>query len=218
MTEARTALAEAARYLFERGLSHGKTGNVSLRSDEGLLVSPTGSSLGSVSAADFSVVDPLNRHLSGPTPSKESFLHAAILRARPGDQAVVHTHSLYSAAISCLADLDAEDAIPAFTAYFAMRVGRVVLLPYHAPGDTDLGAIAETAAAGTAALLLRNHGPIVSAPTLDAAVEALEELEETAKLFFLLRGFDVAPLSSERRSELRGTSRTPQPERTGIND
>lgn len=200
----RESMVAAARSLFSRGFTHGSTGNISVRQGERVYVTPTGSSLGTVEADDISVMDLEGVSISGPKPSKEAFLHVAMLRARPRDSAVVHTHSTYSAAVSCLAGLDPADAIPPLTAYFAMRVGRVQLLPYHAPGDDALGPLAEQAAASSRALLLSNHGPVVSGASLNAAMEAVEELEATAKLYFLLHNRDIRPLTPEQASALAG--------------
>ncbi|NQX28922.1 aldolase [Microbacteriaceae bacterium VKM Ac-2854] len=194
---ARAALVAAARSLFDRSLTHGSTGNISLRLGSTILVTPTGSSLGTVEPDELSVIDRHGVHIGGAKPSKEAFLHAAVLRARPAAKAVVHTHSTYSAAVSCLADVDASDALPPLTAYFAMRIGRLPLLPYHAPGDESLEALAESTAVDHLAFLLSNHGPVVSGVTLSAAMDALEELEETAKLFLLLRGQATRPLSAD---------------------
>jgi len=191
-----------ARSLFTRNLTHGSTGNLSVRVDDGLLVTPTGSSLGTVQPEDLSLVGLDGRHISGPKPSKEAFLHAAVLRARPGANAVVHTHSSHSAAVSCLADVDLDDALPPLTAYFAMRIGRLPLLPYHAPGDAALGPLAEQVARDHVALLLRNHGPVVSGTSLSAATDALEELEETAKLFLMLSGHNTRPLTGDQARAL----------------
>ncbi|PRX68555.1 ribulose-5-phosphate 4-epimerase/fuculose-1-phosphate aldolase [Nonomuraea fuscirosea] len=196
--EQRAEIIAAARSLFQRGLTHGSTGNLSVRVGEHLLVTPTGSSLGTVEADELSLIDAAGAHVSGPRPSKEAFLHAAMLRARPEANAVVHTHSTYAAAVSCLDGLDPEDALPPLTAYFAMRVGRLPLLPYFAPGDQVLEPAAEEAARTHAALLLSNHGPIVAGTSLGAALDAIEELEETAKLFLLLRGLPTRPLTPEQ--------------------
>jgi len=100
--------------------------------------------------------------------------------------------------VSCLAGLDPDDALPPLTAYFAMRVGRLPLLPYHAPGDTSLGQLAEDTARRSSAMLLANHGPVVAGATLTAAMDAIEELEETAKLFLLLNGHPIRPLTAEQ--------------------
>lgn len=198
----REELVATARSIFDRGLTHARTGNVSVRCGDGILVTPTGCSLGTVTDTELSLIDEHGRHRDGPPPTKEAFLHAALLRARPGAGAVVHTHSTHAAAVSCLDGLDESDALPPLTAYYAMRVGRLRLLPYYAPGDRGLAAAAETAARDHPALLLRNHGPIVAGTDLAAALDALEELEETAKLFLLLRGSAVRPLTPAQRAAL----------------
>lgn len=198
----REELAKAARSLFARGLTHGSTGNVSVRAGERILVTPTGVSLGQVEPDALSVIDAAGRHVDGPAPTKEAFLHAAVLRARPSAGAVVHTHSTYSAAVSCLDGLDPSNVLPPLTAYSVMRVGRLPLLPYHAPGDSSLEQLAETTARTHTALLLSNHGPVVAGTSVSNALDALEELEETAKLFFLLRGHAVRPISSAAQAEL----------------
>lgn len=201
-SEARTELIVAARSLFGRSLTHGSTGNLSVRLGERILVTPTGSSLGTVQEHELSVIDLAGRRIDGAAPSKEAFLHAAILRARPEATAVVHTHSTHSAAVSCLADVDDDNVLPPLTAYFAMRIGTLPLLPYFAPGDAGLEELAERKARDHLALLLRNHGPVVSGRTLAAAMDALEELEETAKLFLLLRGQSTRPLSPDEAARL----------------
>lgn len=207
----RDAVAAAARSLFSRGLTHGSTGNIGARAGNGVLVTPTGRSLGDVTPDDLSLIDLSGQHLSGPPPTKEAFLHAAMLRARPQDNAVVHTHSTYAAAVSCLQGLDPDSALPPLTAYFVMRAGRIPLLPYHAPGDRRLGQIAESAAATANALLLSNHGPIASAASVGAALDAVEEIEETAKLFLILGDRPVHLVDDQSRAELRSNLRDPIP-------
>ncbi|MGH3637424.1 MAG: class II aldolase/adducin family protein, partial [Mycobacterium sp.] len=140
-------------------------------------------------------------------PTKEAFLHVALYRARPDARAVVHTHSTHSVAVSCLRDINRDNALPALTAYYAMRVGTLPVMPYHAPGDPALGPAAELAAAGHHALLLANHGPIVAGVDLSAAADALEEIEETAKLFLLLQGHHVQPVPDDEARRLSGRSR-----------
>lgn len=204
----REEVASAARSLFTRGLTHGSTGNIGARTGEQILVTPTGRSLGEIEPDELSLIDLSGAHLDGPPPTKEAFLHAAMLRARPQDSAVVHTHSTYAAAVSCLDGLDPDSALPPLTAYFVMRAGRVPLLPYHAPGDDRLGTIAESAARTANALLLSNHGPIVAAGSVQAALDGAEEVEETAKLFLLLRGQPVRLVTSDDAATLRAlTSR-----------
>ncbi|MEW2078823.1 3-oxo-tetronate 4-phosphate decarboxylase [Streptomyces sp. NPDC013433] len=200
---ARDLVVRTARSLFTRGLTHGSTGNLSVRLADGtLLLTPTGSSLGTVEATELSRTDPTGRHLDGARPTKEAFLHAAFYRARPGAHAVVHLHSTHAAAVSCLADVDPADVLPPLTAYYAMRVGTLPLLPYHAPGDSALEPLAEQTARTHHALLLANHGPVIAAATLEQAADAIEELEETAKLHLLLQGHTTRPLTPEQAAAL----------------
>ncbi|MFC8569767.1 3-oxo-tetronate 4-phosphate decarboxylase [Streptomyces sp. NPDC057245] len=204
---ARTRIVRTARSLFTRGLTHGSTGNLSVRLADGtLLLTPTGSSLGTVEEDELSRTDLSGKHLDGPRPTKETFLHAAFYRARPGALAVAHLHSTYAAAVSCLEDVNPADALPPLTAYYAMRVGPLPLLPYHAPGDSSLEPLAERTARSHHAVLLANHGPVIAGASLEQAADAIEELEETAKLHLLLRGHGTRPLSPEQAAALAPTS------------
>jgi len=196
-------ITSLGRSLFDRRLTFGRTGNISVREGDRALLTPTGASLGALDPDQLSVIDALTGdHVGGPKPSKEAFLHAAVYRARPAAGAVVHTHSTYSVAVSVLADVDAEDVLPPLTAYYVMRVGRLPLLPYHAPGDDALGPAAEHAARGNHAFLLSNHGPVVAGGDLATAADALEELEETARLHLLLDGRATRPLTAEQADDL----------------
>ena len=199
---AREDLVAAARSVADRGLSHGTTGNVSVRLAEHILVTPTRSSLATVEAEDLAMIDLDGRPLSEAQPSKEAFLHAAVYRNRPEARAIVHTHSLHATALSCLADLDPRDALPPLTAYYAMRVAALPLVDYCAPGDTRLADLAGQTARDNAAMLLRNHGPVVAAASLSAGVDTAEEIEHTARLFLLLHGQRLAPLEDHERSRL----------------
>jgi ribulose-5-phosphate 4-epimerase/fuculose-1-phosphate aldolase len=109
-------------------------------------------------------------------------------RARPQDRAIVHLHSTYAVALSCRTDLPDADMLPPITPYVVMRVGRVARVPYGRPGNADLAPAIEALAVEHRALLLTNHGPVVAGPDLDTAWAAAEELEETARLFFVLEG------------------------------
>ena len=191
--------------LFARSLTFGRTGNLSALDDDGtLLLTPTGISLGDLTADELSRVDvATGEHVAGLPPTKEAFLHLAMYRARPSARAVVHAHSTHSVAVSCMRDINHDNAIPPLTAYYAMRVGTLPLLPYHAPGDPALGPLAEQLAATHHALLLANHGPIVAAIDLASAADALEELEETAKLHLLLHGHATAPVPDAEVTRLR---------------
>jgi ribulose-5-phosphate 4-epimerase/fuculose-1-phosphate aldolase len=205
--DSRNELVRLARSLHQRGLTRGTSGNLSTRVDGGILVTPTNASLGELRTDDLAMVADTGEHLSGARPTKEAFLHLAMYRARPQDHAAVHLHSTYATALSCLDDLDDDDVLPPLTAYFVMKVGRLVRLPYFAPGDQGLAETAQRAAASSRALLLANHGPIVSAPSLAQAVDAVEEVEETARVFFLLQGRATRPLQPAHVAQL-SASRT----------
>lgn len=205
MTEAelRDAIVGHARSLFARGLSPGTSGNVSARVEGGFLMTPTGSSFGALDPARLSRLDEEGRHLDGDPPTKESFLHLAIYGERPDAQAIVHLHSTHAVAVACLDDADPDDVLPALTPYYAMRVGRLPLVPYARPGDPALVEAVRLRARESGALLLANHGPIVAGASLDAAASAIEEVEETAKLVLLLRGLPTRRLTAEQLAELR---------------
>lgn len=201
--DARADIVRVGSSMFARRLTPGRTGNVSVRIGQFFLVTPTNSSLGELRPDMLSSVTLEGEHVDGPKPSKEAFLHAAMYRARRDAGAVVHLHSPDAAAVSCLVDVDPEDVLPPLTAYFVMRVGRLTLLPYFAPGDPALGPTAERAAALRHALLLANHGPIVAGPDLAAAADAIEELEATAGIYLRTRGLPTRPLTREQVEALR---------------
>ena len=203
--ELRAEVVALGASFFNRGLTAGRTGNLSVRVQNGFLVTPTGASLGNLTQSDLSLVDLQVRHIDGPRPSKEAFLHAAVYRARPQDSAVVHTHSTHAVAVSCLADVDPHDVLPPLTAYYVMRVGRLPLVPYHAPGDQTLGELAEHTARTSHAMLLANHGPVISGADLASAADAVEELEETARLHLMLYERRTRPLTREQMVALRLT-------------
>jgi len=192
---ARDALADRARSLYARGYAHGSSGNLSVRVDDGVLVTPTGSCLGRLDPARISRIAPDGRTLSGDPPSKEAFLHLAMYAERPGANAIVHLHCTCAVAVSCLAHDDARNVLPPLTAYHVMRVGALPLVPYFAPGDRALADAVGELAARHRAVLLANHGPVVSGATLDDAVDSAEELEQTARLSLLLQGRATVPLT-----------------------
>jgi ribulose-5-phosphate 4-epimerase/fuculose-1-phosphate aldolase len=190
VTEAalRVQLAELGKSLFDRGYSVGTAGNICVRLADGYLMTPTNSSLGRLDPARISRLGPDWSHLSGDKPSKEVFLHRAVLTARPEAGAVVHLHSTHATAISCLAPEGGDADIPPLTPYFVMRIGRrLPCVAYYRPGDAAMEASVHEAALAAKALLLANHGPVVSGATLVEAVNAAEELEEAARLALMLR-------------------------------
>ena len=204
MTEAdpRQQLVERARTLYERGYAHGSSGNLSVRVDDGILITPTGSSLGRLDPAAISEVDASGRHISGDPPSKESFLHLAMYAERPTAKAIVHLHCTCAVAVSCMIHADPRNVMPPLTAYHVMRVGRVPLVPYFRPGDRALAEAVRAVAKHHHAVLLANHGPVVAGGSLDEAVDNAEELEATAKLMLMLDGKPIAPLDDRKIQEL----------------
>lgn len=199
----RERIVRFGRSIFERGLTFGSTGNISVKVDDGWLMTPTGSSLGDLDPGRLSRLGSDGRHLDGDPPTKESLLHIAMYEERPRAGAVVHLHSTHSTAVSCMHDVDPADMLPPLTAYYVMRVGTLPLVPYFAPGDVNLARAVKELASRHHAVMLANHGPVVAGTTLEDAVYATEELEETARLFLLLRGTPVRPLSPEQVEDLR---------------
>ncbi|HZU88794.1 MAG TPA: 3-oxo-tetronate 4-phosphate decarboxylase [Stellaceae bacterium] len=201
-TQAREAICAIGASIFARGLTAGSSGNISLRLADGWLMTPTGSSLGRLDPARLSKLDGNGRLAAGDAPTKESFLHRVMYEERPDTGAVVHLHSTHAVAVSCLAEIDPADALPPITAYYVMRVGRLPLIPYFRPGDLALAEAVRGFAGKHHAVLLANHGPVVAGASLDAAADAIEELEETAKLYLLLRGAKTRFLTSAQVREL----------------
>ncbi|MDH4181202.1 MAG: aldolase [Betaproteobacteria bacterium] len=202
MTDPREALCALGRSLFERGLTHGSTGNLSARVADGFLMTPTGSSLGALDPSRLSLLDASGAHVGGDAPTKEALLHLAMYRQRPRDAAVVHLHSIHSVAVSVLAEVDPADVLPPLTAYYAMRIGTLPLLPYFAPGDAKLAEAVAAAAGKHHAVLLANHGPVVSGASLSAAADAIEELEATARLWLLVRHERLRLLTRAQQDDL----------------
>jgi ribulose-5-phosphate 4-epimerase/fuculose-1-phosphate aldolase len=199
----REEICRFGRSLFERGLTAGSSGNISVRlTDGGWLTTPTNSSLGFLDPARLSRLDAQGRLLSGDAPTKELPLHTALYETRSDAGAIVHLHSTHSVAVSMLPDIDPADAIPPMTAYYVMRVGRTTLVPYYRPGDPAVADAIRGLAGKYTSVLLANHGPVVAAKELEAAVYATEELEETAKLRLLLHGLNPRLLSRAQVRDL----------------
>jgi len=203
-TRQRDAITRVGKSIFDRGLTFGSTGNISVKLDDGsILATPTNASLGDLDPARLSHLDAKGQHLSGDKPTKEAFLHHCVYCARGDAGAVVHLHSTHSVAVSILADVNPEDVLPPLTAYYIMRVGRLPLIPYFAPGDEALAKAVEVEAGKAHAVLLANHGPVVAGKTLAEAQYATEELEETARIFLMLQGRNIRPLTPEQVAALR---------------
>jgi ribulose-5-phosphate 4-epimerase/fuculose-1-phosphate aldolase len=208
MTETgiREDICRLGRSLFERGLTPGSSGNISVKlADGGWLVSPTNASLGSLDPARLSRLDANGKLLSGDTPTKEVPLHAALYHTRSAARAVVHLHSTHSVALSMLPEIDPRAALPPMTPYYLMKCGLTALVPYYRPGDPAVADAIKGLAGKYSSVLLANHGPVVSGDTLESAVYAIEELEETAKLYLLLRGLNPRYLSPAQVADLTRT-------------
>jgi ribulose-5-phosphate 4-epimerase/fuculose-1-phosphate aldolase len=205
MSESKTRehIVRLSKSLFDRGFSVGSAGNISAAVEDGILMTPTNSCLGFLDPARISKLDHRGNLVSGDKPSKEIFLHRAFYETRPQTGAVVHLHSTYATALSCLQDTAPEDCIPPLTPYVVMRVGRVRLIPYVRPGDEKAGDLIHALKGQYAAVLLANHGPVVTGKDIESAVYASEELEETAKLLIMLRGAPVRMLTNDNVQELK---------------
>jgi len=204
--ETRHLLVDLAASLFARGFSVGSAGNISVRVDGGYLITPTNSSLGRLDAARISRLDGGFQHVGGDKPSKEVFMHRAFYQAREDAGAVVHLHSTMATAVACLPDVDMANPIPPLTPYFVMRVGRSMpIVEYYRPGDPAMEPAIHAAARNARAVLLANHGPVVSGKTLTDAVYAAEELEEAAKLYLLMRRASPRLLTSRQVDDLLTT-------------
>jgi 3-dehydro-4-phosphotetronate decarboxylase len=205
-TKIREAICRFGRSLFERGLTPGSSGNISIRLDDGgWLVTPTNASLGFLDPGRLSRLDANGRLVSGDAPTKEVPLHRALYETRDAAGAVVHLHSTHAVAISMLPEIDPRAALPPMTPYYLIRCGQTALLPYYRPGDPAVADAIKGLAGQYASVLLANHGPVVSGDTLEAAVFAMEELEETSKLYLLLRGLNPRYLSPQQVADLAKT-------------
>ncbi|GFE51440.1 class II aldolase [Roseobacter cerasinus] len=196
-TKLREQMCLLAQSLFERGLTHGSTGNISSRTEDGgLLVSPTGTSFGRLDPARLSRFDADGRMIDGDPPTKEMPLHAAFYETRSTAGAVVHLHSCHSVALSLLPDNDTECFLPPLTPYAVMQLGKVKLLPFFVPGDPAMGEAVRGLAGKRTAVMLANHGPVVAGKTVEAACNAIEELEATARLALMLRSQPLQALDA----------------------
>ena len=208
----RDDICRFGRSLFERGLTPGSSGNISVRlEDGGWLVTPTNASLGFLDPARISRLGAGNELISGEAPTKEIPLHAALYETRGSARAIVHLHSTHSVAVSMLPEIDPRAALPAMTPYYLMKCGATALVPYYRPGDPAVADAIKGLAGKYSSVLLANHGPVVAGDTLEAAVFATEELEETAKLYLLLRGLNPRYLTPEQVTDLSKTFMLPLP-------
>ena len=197
-THLREQICLLAQSMFDRGLTGGSTGNISARTpDGGLLVSPTGTSFGRLDPARLSRFDPAGVLIEGDPPTKEMPLHSAFYDTRATAGAVVHLHSCHSVALSMMPDANDDDFLPHLTPYATMKLGRVKLLPFFLPGDPAMGDAVRGLAGKRSAVMLANHGPVVAGKDIEAACNAIEELEDTARLAMMTRGMSPRGLSKQ---------------------
>ncbi len=202
-TKLREAICSFGRSLFDRGLTPGSSGNISVRLDDGgWLVTPTNASLGFLDPARLSRLNAAGQLVSGDAPTKEIPLHSALYETRGKARAIVHLHSTYSVALSMLPEINPKAALPPMTPYYLMRRGQTALVPYFRPGDPAVAEAIKGLAGRYSSVLLANHGPVVAGETLEAAVFSTEELEETARLYLLLRGLNPRYLSPAQVADL----------------
>lgn len=198
-TRLRETLCDMARSLFERGLTHGSTGNISARTEDGgLLVSPTGTSFGRLDPARLARFDAAGRQIDGDAPTKEMPLHTAFYDTRGTAGAVVHLHACHSVAWSMMPGVDPDNLLPPLTPYGIMQLGKVKLLPVFLPGDPAMGDALRGLAGRRSAVMLANHGPVVAGKTVESACNAIEELEASARLALLTRGTGARGLDADQ--------------------
>lgn len=198
-TKLRETICLLAKSMFDRGLTGGSTGNISARTEDGgLLVSPTGTSFGRLDPARLSRFDVNGNFVSGDQPTKEMPLHSAFYETRSTAGAVVHLHSCHSVALSMMPDVDPDNFLPPMTPYSIMKLGKVTLLPFFMPGDPAMGDAVRGLAGKRSAVMLANHGPVVAGKDIEAACNAIEELEDTAKLAIMMRGYRAKMLTPEQ--------------------
>jgi 3-dehydro-4-phosphotetronate decarboxylase len=211
-TQARDEICRVGRSLFERGYVHATAGNISVRLDDGFLITPTDACLGFLQPDRIARVDASGQQTSGDRASKTLALHTRIYAAArvfdADTRCIIHTHSTYSVALSL--NCHSAELLPPLTPYFVMKVGHVPLLPYTRPGDAAVGEqvaglIEHYGHSGTPlrAVMLQRLGPNVWHSSPAAAMAVLEELEETARLALLTERNAPVPLNESQIDELR---------------
>ncbi len=198
-SQLREQICLLAKSMFDRGLTGGSTGNISARTEDGgLLVSPTGTSFGRLDPGRLSRFDATGSHIDGDKPTKEMPLHSAFYDTRSSAGAVVHLHSCHSVALSMMPDVDPDNFLPPLTPYGIMKLGKVKLLPFYLPGDPAMGDAVRGLAGKRTAVMLANHGPVVAGRGIEAACNAIEELEDTARLAMMTRGMQPRGLTEDQ--------------------
>jgi 3-dehydro-4-phosphotetronate decarboxylase len=208
-TELRQEICRVGRSLFKRGYVHSTAGNISVRLPDGFLITPTEACLGFLQPDALSKVGADGVQVSGERASKTLALHRRIYAADADAACVIHTHSTHLVALTLAGVWKREDILPPITPYYVMKVGHVPLIEYHRPGDAAVGELVaqiiermRAQATPIRAVMVDRLGPNVWHTTLAGAMAALEELEETARLW-LLTGRKPEPLTAEQINQLR---------------
>lgn len=195
---AKEKLVSFAKSIFDRGLTSGASANMSVRIENAWVMTPTNTCFGFLNIDELSVVGLDGTLLKGMPPSKEFRLHKAMYDQRPNDRCIIHLHSTYATALSCVSAADTSNVVPTYTPYLTMRLGPIAMVPYFAPGDDALADAVGEVAAQHPGIIMANHGPIVSADTVESCVYGMEELEESCKLALLLKGLDANKLTDDQ--------------------
>lgn len=196
--EVAAEIAAAGAHLADLGFAPGRSGNVSVRVGDRILITPTGSQLGALDPSRLSVIDLAGEHVAGPSPSKEAPLHAAAYRARPDIGSVIHLHSTNATAVACQLPEDPARALPPITPYFVMRVGRVPLLDFAPPGSARLVELVATLGDDTMAALMANHGSLCFGEDLTEAIDVAIELEAAARVYLLSMAGNQVSLDAQQ--------------------
>lgn len=201
--EAKAKIVQFARSIFERGLTSGASANMSVRIESGWVITPTNTCFGFLAENQLAVIDIQGNLKAGARPSKEFSLHRAMYEKRPKDTCIIHLHSTYATAWSCLINTDSVDCVPTYTPYLTMRLGQIASVPYFAPGAQGLVEAVSQVAANHGGIIMANHGPIVAAESVEDCVYAMEELEESCKLALLLKDHQPRKLTPEQINQLK---------------
>ncbi len=202
-SRAREEICRIGESLYRRGYTVGSAGNISARLEDGFLITPTDACLGFLDPAGLAKLDRDGQQVSGARASKTILLHRAVYGARPDAGGMVHTHSTSLVALTMLPDVNRNDVLPPITPYFVMKVGHVPMIPYRRPGDPEVADLVVAHAARVRAVLMERLGPLVWHDSVSAACFALEELEETAKLWLTLRDVRPPPLTEAQIDDIR---------------
>ncbi|BCQ24844.1 aldolase [Caballeronia sp. NK8] len=200
----REEICLTGKSLYERRYTVGSAGNISARLEDGWLITPTDACLGRLDPAEIAKVDVRGNHVSGGRPSKTLALHRRIYENNAEARGVVHTHSTHLVALTLAGVWKPDDVLPPITPYYVMKVGHVPLIAYRRPGDAAVAEEVAALASRVRAVLLERLGPVVWEKSVSHASYALEELEETARLYLSTHP-RPEPLPEEAIEDLRAT-------------